>query len=324
MAGFGRLAVVAGVVLWVTNPQARKPNDWFAGTRLPAQEPLPSDAASVKDIGFISIARTAPIRGWDVTGVRGQGIPKRYVGALGHWWEARFGPEFNPLDHLEKVPEILGKYEKKASKRLKKMSIHEYLAGANVAVFLMWNVMDAGFMYRNFALGPSSFKRPWTLVTCGFSHPELLQLAFHTAMMLEFGPLAEERVGLRNYVSLYVSVGAANSVALLAWHWLFRSRGSFSFLGGSATSVGVTAAMVGGRAHGFYIMQFGPMSPEWLCVAMIGLHCGMNGADHLPGLLAAAATGLQLGGHFGSQLWFSFGPLESLFDSLGDAISDFR
>ena len=71
-------------------------------------------------------------------------------------------------------------------------------------------------------------------------------------------------------------------------------------------------------------MQFGPMSPEWLCVAMIGLHCGMNGADHLPGLLAAAATGLQLGGHFGSQLWFSFGPLESLFDSLGDAISDFR
>ena len=57
MAGFGRLAVVAGVVLWVTNPQARKPNDWFAGTRLPAQEPLPSDAASVKDIGFISIAR---------------------------------------------------------------------------------------------------------------------------------------------------------------------------------------------------------------------------------------------------------------------------
>ena len=93
-------------------------------------------------------------------------------------------------------------------------------------------------------LGPSSFKRPWTLVTCAFSHPEVLQLAFHVTMMLEFGPMAEQRVGRRNYLSLYLSVGAASSVGLLAWHWLFRSRGSFSFAGGSATSVGVTATLV--------------------------------------------------------------------------------
>ena len=58
MGIFGRVALVAGVVLWVTNPQPRKKTAWSAGIRVPG-DPLPSDAASVKDIGFISIARYA-------------------------------------------------------------------------------------------------------------------------------------------------------------------------------------------------------------------------------------------------------------------------
>ena len=74
--------------------------------------------------------------------------------------------------------------------------------------------------------------RPWTIVTYMFLHAGVMHLAFNMLALFFFGPRVEERLGSRNFLTLYVISGISGALLSL-------------IMGPSAAVLGASAAVFG-------------------------------------------------------------------------------
>ena len=94
-------------------------------------------------------------------------------------------------------------------------SLLPWLVGANVVVFLAWNLLRdqagaVGFLTRNFLVSSASVSegRWWTLLTSEFSHVDAMHLLFNLLALWTFGRDVEGMLGRWRFLSIYL-VGAA-------------------------------------------------------------------------------------------------------------------
>lgn len=78
--------------------------------------------------------------------------------------------------------------------------------------------------------------RPWTIITYMFLHAGLMHLAFNMLALFFFGPRVEERLGSRNFLTLYLLSGLTGALASLV-----TSPGA-AVLGASGAVFGVMLA----------------------------------------------------------------------------------
>jgi len=74
--------------------------------------------------------------------------------------------------------------------------------------------------------------RPWTIVTYMFLHAGVMHLAFNMLALFFFGPRVEERLGSRNFLTLYLISGISGALLSL-------------IMGPSAAVLGASAAVFG-------------------------------------------------------------------------------
>jgi membrane associated rhomboid family serine protease len=85
---------------------------------------------------------------------------------------------------------------------------------ANVGVFFLQNTM--GWVTSAMIFVPRLIViRPWTIITYMFLHAGLMHLAFNMLALFFFGPRVEERLGSRNFLTLYLVAGITGALAAL-------------------------------------------------------------------------------------------------------------
>jgi membrane associated rhomboid family serine protease len=85
---------------------------------------------------------------------------------------------------------------------------------ANVGVFFLQNTM--GWVTSAMIFVPRLIViRPWTIITYMFLHAGLMHLAFNMLALFFFGPRVEERLGSRNFLTLYLIAGITGALASL-------------------------------------------------------------------------------------------------------------
>ena len=159
---------------------------------------------------------------------------------------------------------------------------------ANVIVFFLQNVSG---VTNQLAFVPSDFlARPWTAITYMFVHGSIMHILFNMISLYFFGPRVEERLGARNFLSLYFLSGIAG--ALLSS--VFAPR--VAIIGASGAVFGVMIAF----AHFWpdvqiYIFGILPLTARVavILMALLALYSGVQGsrsgvADfaHLGGFVA--------------------------------------
>lgn len=92
------------------------------------------------------------------------------------------------------------------------------LVSTNIGVYLAWQVLDSGFMRRNFLLNEYNLRngRYHTIVTSAFSHMSLMHLAANMLGLWFFGVPLEAAIGAAGLLSVYLS-GAAGCFLALAY-----------------------------------------------------------------------------------------------------------
>ena len=85
---------------------------------------------------------------------------------------------------------------------------------ANIGVFFLQNTMD--WVTKSMIFVPRLIMiRPWTIFTYMFLHAGLMHLAFNMLALFFFGPRVEERLGSRNFLTLYLISGLTGAVLSL-------------------------------------------------------------------------------------------------------------
>lgn len=102
---------------------------------------------------------------------------------------------------------------------------------ANIGVFFLQTTM--GWVTAAMIFVPRLILvRPWTIVTYMFLHAGLMHLAFNMLALFFFGPRVEERLGSRNFLTLYLISGISGALLSL-------------IMGPSAAVLGASAAVFG-------------------------------------------------------------------------------
>lgn len=93
------------------------------------------------------------------------------------------------------------------------------LIGANLAVFAAWQVVDPGFMVRNFTVSVMGLEkgRVWTAVTSTFSQKDFSHLLSNMIGLYFFGSEIAKMFGGRYLLGLYLAGGVAGSLS----HYLY-------------------------------------------------------------------------------------------------------
>lgn len=77
----------------------------------------------------------------------------------------------------------------------------------------------------HFALHPSFFLAPWTLVTSIFAHGGVSHLLLNGIVLFFFGPAVERRIGTRSFLTLFVASGIIAGLAQVAFSWAVAGTG---------------------------------------------------------------------------------------------------
>ncbi|KAI8826815.1 uncharacterized protein EV422DRAFT_562873 [Fimicolochytrium jonesii] len=187
------------------------------------------------------------------------------------------------------------------------------IISVNVVVFLMWMYANANskqygdhkwlkFMRENFLLNAHNcidLGRWWTMLTCAFSHSNLMHILLNMFVLYNFAPSVIEIVGPRNFLGLYLLSGLAASVgSLINQVNTARQRGPPTYsLGASGCVTGVTLlfALTYPRAS---VYLFG-LVPVPAIIALGGFvaydayksYTGTSGGTDTAGHLGGAAMG---------------------------------
>jgi membrane associated rhomboid family serine protease len=102
---------------------------------------------------------------------------------------------------------------------------------ANIGVFFLQNTVDLVTAMLIF-VPRLILVRPWTIITYMFLHAGVMHLAFNMLALFFFGPRVEERLGSRNFLTLYLLSGISGALLSL-------------IMGPSAAVLGASAAVFG-------------------------------------------------------------------------------
>ncbi|KAG6512424.1 RHOMBOID-like protein 12, mitochondrial [Zingiber officinale] len=182
------------------------------------------------------------------------------------------------------------------------------LLGANVAVFLLWRIVDPSFMGKHFMISLDNFKsgRLHTLITSAFSHSDFHHLLTNMIGLYFFGPSIVSLFGPEFLLKLYLGGALGGSVFYLA-HKAFMVPSSKGYRGwdesripGLGASAAVNAIIL---LHVFlfpkniyYVNLIIPVPAALLGAFLIGSDLWrikkgeehISGAAHLGGAVVAA------------------------------------
>ena len=106
---------------------------------------------------------------------------------------------------------------------------------ANIGVFFLQNTVR--WVTAAFIFVPNDILRtPWTIVTYMFLHAGMMHLVFNMLGLFFFGPRVEERLGSRNFLTLYFLSGISGALVS------FITSPGAAVLGASAAVFGVMLA----------------------------------------------------------------------------------
>lgn len=155
------------------------------------------------------------------------------------------------------------------------------LIGVNALVFLA-DYASGGHISGMLALNASDWvSMPWTLVTYGFAHADILHIIFNLYSLWIFGEVLERALGTNRFLLLYLGSVVAGGIAFIA-----TSAGYV---------VGASGGIYGLMAAYFVIMRaMGYRSSQMLVLILINIFfsftsSGIALAAHLGGLAAGAA-----------------------------------
>lgn len=111
------------------------------------------------------------------------------------------------------------------------------LIGFNVIFFLL-QLMFPEFMNQLVLVSSEVLFKPWTLITTTFLHAGLDHLFFNMYALLLFGPLIEQRIGSKRFLTFYIVAGILSSLGFV----LFKPIGSA--VGASGAIMGVIGLVI--------------------------------------------------------------------------------
>src|SRR5688500_8338786 len=158
---------------------------------------------------------------------------------------------------------------------------------ANIVAFIVTMAMRS--LYAQFALVPFAVLiRPWTIVTYMFLHADLMHLFFNMIGLIFFGPRLEERLGGKDFLSLYFLGGVGGA----AFSFFFAPAAAV--VGASAAVYAVLLAFALYWPHERILIWGILPVPAWALATMLvagSLYAGVSGSNsgtahfaHLGGL----------------------------------------
>lgn len=162
------------------------------------------------------------------------GDGRTFLGCFKVWFEVTFGLQGRPFA----APSLNELQTRWAAEPLWDLYA---LAGASVAVFLLWQCCNKAFMQRHFTVswkGISAW-RVHTLLTASFSHESSLHLVRNLVAMFSVGPSLQAALGRERLVELYLLGGMCASLSSVLLH----ARNTES-LGASGAYFALEAALV--------------------------------------------------------------------------------
>ncbi|HET6433724.1 rhomboid family intramembrane serine protease [Dyella sp.] len=183
---------------------------------------------------------------------------------------------------------------------------------ANVAVFLLQQVMPAVLMW--FALWPlgSGLFQPWQIVSNGFMHGGVAHIAFNMLALYMFGGQIERLFGARHYTIYYFTcLVVASVLQLVVLRW-FAHDFQTPTIGASGAVFGLLLAfgMMSPHEKVYFMLLPIPM-PAWLFVIGYGALELISGVvGWMPGVAHFAHLGGMLGGYVLIQYWRGRFPLK--------------
>jgi membrane associated rhomboid family serine protease len=176
------------------------------------------------------------------------------------------------------------------------------LCALNVLVFLLWQTISTGFMYRHFTVSTfeNAARKPWTLITASFSHASILHLATNLYSILSVsGPLLTQ-LGAARFLQLYLLSGVVSNAGSLIIRTLMGRARSVTSNGASGAVYGCLAAQVllarKGAAFSFYGVTLSP--PRFLAAKLATEYAMGGGGVDVAGHASGALCGAALAAHW--------------------------
>ena len=163
----------------------------------------------------------------------------------------------------------------------------------NIAVFILEFVLGNKFI-GSFILTPDIFARPWILLTHMFLHAGVNHLALNMYTLLIFGPLLEQRIGVKRFLSIYLASGI---IAGVISSFFYQSA-----LGASAAIMGMIGILIILMPDLRLLLFFVVPMPLWLVGIIYALFdifgiffpSGVGNIAHLTGMAMGLAYGFYL------------------------------
>ncbi len=148
------------------------------------------------------------------------------------------------------------------------------LVVANIIVFFLQ--MTVGGVTNALAFVPwEVLTRPWTIVTYMFAHASITHILFNMLALYFFGPRVEERLGERQFITLYALSGISGAIL----SFIFAPRSPVVGASGAIFGVMLAFAMFWPTAQ-IYIMGILPLEARLavFLMAAISLWSGFQGS----------------------------------------------
>lgn len=163
----------------------------------------------------------------------------------------------------------------------------------NIAVFIIEAILGNRFI-ESFILAPDIFSRPWILLTHMFLHANVNHILLNMYMLLIFGPLLEQRIGAKRFLSVYLASGIIAGVLSS----FFYQRA----LGASAAIMGMIGVLIILMPNLKLLLFFIIPMPLWLVGIIYALldifgvffPSGVGNIAHLTGMAIGLFYGLYL------------------------------
>ena len=163
----------------------------------------------------------------------------------------------------------------------------------NIAVFIAEAALGNKFI-GSFILTPDIFARPWILLTHMFLHADINHLALNMYTLLIFGPLLEQRIGIKRFLSIYLASGI---IAGVISSFFYQSA-----LGASAAIMGMIGVLIILMPDLRLLLFFVVPMPLWLVGIIYALFdifgiffpSGVGNIAHLIGMAMGLSYGFYL------------------------------
>ncbi len=183
---------------------------------------------------------------------------------------------------------------------MKNRSVVMPLIGINIVVFVLQFVFTN--ITNTFVLFPSQIlSRPWILITSMFLHGSGSHIFYNMYGLLIFGPLLEEKIGPKRFLSLYLISGILAGLGHVVLSKLIYGTAPPA-LGASGALMGIIGALIILMPDLRLLLFFAIPMPLWVAgilwavIDFVGIFLPSNVANlaHLVGLGVGLLYGLYL------------------------------